>query len=476
MRATAKNGGSMQCFVDRKEDLETLEAQYASKEAAMVVIYGRRRVGKTALISEFIKGKNALYFLATEESEAQNRNAFQKLVAHRAGDALLEQASLDNWDIIFDRLTQDGERIVIALDEFQYLGKANAAFPSIFQRIWDEILSKRNVMVILCGSLVSLMESQVLSYSSPLYGRRTAQIHMRQIPYRHYKEFFPRNTAERDLVQLYSVTGGVPKYIESFRQPGDIYQAIQANILNRNSFLYDEPNFLLSKEVTEVGTYFSIIKAMAAGNRKSGDIAAAMNIKQTSLGKYLKTLEKLDIVERTVPVSETNPEKSRKGLYRIKDNYLRFWFRFMFPNTGLLETGHQAEVLAAIRHNFIDGHAAYVYENICRDKLWDLAAGGTLPFLPTKVGSWWGQGNVEIDVAAVNRETRQVAFGECKFWKDPVGSNVLRHLEGQVEKALRDTSLRAYDEKPTYVLFSIAGFTQELIAEAEERQDVVLAG
>lgn len=247
--------------------------------------------------------------------------------------------SVDNWDVLFDRLTSDGERLVVALDEFQYLGKANPAFPSVFQRIWDTMLSKRNVMVILCGSLISLMESQVLSYNSPLYGRRTAQVRMKQIPFRFYRDFFTKEIGRRELVELYSVTGGVPKYIESFRGVDDVYRGIEKSVLNSSSYLYDEPNFLLSKEVSEVGTYFSILKAVAAGNRKSGEIAAALNVRQTGLSKYLKVLERLDVLERVVPVTEENPEKSKKGLYRIKDNYLRFWFRFVFPRWGCWRRG-----------------------------------------------------------------------------------------------------------------------------------------
>ena len=230
------------------------------------------------------------------------------------------------------------------------------------------MLSKRNVMVILCGSLISLMESQVLSYSSPLYGRRTAQVRMKQIPFRFYRDFFSKEIGRRELVELYSVTGGVPKYIESFRGVDDVYRGIEKSVLNSSSYLYDEPNFLLSKEVSEVGTYFSILKAAAAGNRKSGEIAAALNVRQTGLSKYLKVLERLDVLERVVPVTEENPEKSKKGLYRIKDNYLRFWFRFVFPQMGLLETGRRAEALKTIRNNFVDGQVAYVYEDVCRER------------------------------------------------------------------------------------------------------------
>ncbi len=465
----------MKRFVDRKGDLATLEEQFASEEASLVVLYGRRRVGKTALITKFLQNKKGVYFLATEESEEQNRLAFQRQVAAVTGDTLLTNASIDSWEPLFDRLTQGPERIVLALDEFQYLGKANVAFPSVFQHIWDTLLSKRNVMVILCGSLISLMVSQTLAYDSPLYGRRTAQIRMVQIPFKYYADFFDHSLSRRSLVGRYSVTGGVPKYIERFADRKEIFRAIEDNVLSRNSFLFDEPNFLLSKEVGEVGSYFSIIRAIAAGNRRSGEIAASMNVKQTSLTKYLKVLESLDILQRDVPATEAHPEKSKRGFYRIKDNYLRFWFRFVFPNLGLLETGHQDVVLEQIRQNFIDGHVSYVYEAVCRDRIWDLAAEDEFPFMPSRVGAWWGTRDIEIDLLALNDVGDRVAFGECKFWRSPVGVNVLDDLEDKARRAQQSSGFGPYkDAEALFVIFSISGFTESLKKKAAERSDVLL--
>lgn len=191
---------------------------------------------------------------------------------------------------------------VIVMDEFQYIGKSNPAFPSIFQRIWEEILKTRSVMVILCGSLISMMESQTLAYSSPLYGRRTAQIRLTQIPFSYYHDFFP-NKSRRELIDFYAITGGVPKYIELFSETEDIYSAIQKNVLNRSGYLYDEPHFLLQQEVSEVGSYFSIIRAIAMGNSKLSAIASVLEVPATSLTKYLKTLIDLDILEREVPIT-----------------------------------------------------------------------------------------------------------------------------------------------------------------------------
>lgn len=351
----------MERFIDRESELETLQSEYARNGSALVVLYGRRRVGKTTLISEFIKDKNALFFLASEESETQNRHAFKENAAEFMNSDLLRNADVKSWDVIFKALmdTTFASKPVIVIDEFQYIGKSNPAFPSIFQRIWEEILKAKQVMVILCGSLITMMESQTLSYNSPLYGRRTAQIRLTQIPFRYYGEFFPHKS-RRELIEMYSVTGGVPKYIEPFAESKDIYKAIERNVLNRSGYLYDEPNFLLQQEVSEVGSYFSVIKAIAAGNSKLSAIASMLEVKATSLTKYLKTLMDLDILEREVPITENNPEKSKKGLYKIKDNYIRFWFAFVYPNRSFIESGNSRIVMDKIHKGLITNHTAYV--------------------------------------------------------------------------------------------------------------------
>jgi len=257
--------------------------------SSLVILYGRRRVGKTALAAEFIKEKNALYFLVSEESEAQNRSAFKNMAADFIHNHLLKNANIDSWDLIFQSILDHDSNCkkIIVIDEFQNLGKSNPAFPSIFQRIWDTMLKDKNIMVILCGSLISMMESQTLNYTSPLYGRRTGQIKLKQIPFTHYHEFFPDKN-RKELIEYYAITGGVPKYIELFYDCNDIYTAIEKNVISKSSFLYDEPNFLLQREVSEIGSYFSVIKTIAAGNEKLSKIAASLELKQTGLTKYLK--------------------------------------------------------------------------------------------------------------------------------------------------------------------------------------------
>ncbi len=458
-------------FIDREQETETLTDEYNREGSSFVVMYGRRRVGKTTLISKFIEKKNALYFLASQESETQNRNLFKEKAADFINSDLLRNATVSDWDTIFKAIieTKFDTKPIIIIDEFQYIGKSNNAFSSIMQRIWDTLLKDKSVMLILCGSLITMMKEQTLEYSSPLYGRRTAQIRLKQIPFSYYEKFFPNKTS-KELVEMYSVTGGVPKYIESFRDEKDIYSAIKKHVLNPSSYLYDEPHFLLQQEVTEIGSYFSLIKTIAAGNSKLSAIASALEVQQTSLTKYLKTLMDLDILEREVPITEENPDKSKKGLYKIKDNFIKFWFAFVYPNLSFLESGNAQIVMDKIKKRFVSGQVSFVYEDVCRQKMWQMNADEKCPFTFSKIGRYWDK-NTEIDIAAIEPESKELILGECKYWKEPVGINVLSALE---EKA-KTVSWNKADRKTWFVLFSTGGFTPELKELAQKRDDVILS-
>lgn len=457
-------------FIDREAEIATLENEYTRDGSSLVILYGRRRVGKTSLITQFISGKNALFFLASEESELQNRESFKQRAADFINSSLLRNSAVSSWDVIFKAVmdTEFEKKPVIVIDEFQYIGKSNPAFPSIFQRIWEEILKDKSVMVILCGSLISMMESQTLNYDSPLYGRRTAQIRLKQIPFKYYSQFFP-NRLEKELIEMYSVTGGVPKYIELFGECGDIYSAIKQNILNPSGYLYDEPHFLLQQEVSEIGSYFSLIKAIAAGNSKLSTIATILETKTTNLTRYLKTLIDLDILEREVPVTEDNPEKSKRGLYRIKDNYIKFWFAFIYPNMSFLESGNSEIVMSKIRNGLVSNQIAFVYEDICREKMWQLNAEDVWDFHFSKIGRYWDN-KVEIDITALDPDGKNLILGECKYWIEPVGINILKELEKKSEFVPWESGRR----KTHYVLFSINGFTPELERYVATRPDVKL--
>ena len=413
-----------------------------------------------------------IYFLATEESEAQNRNALKKLISQNTKNDLLDYISADNWEILFKAIadSQYKNKKIIVIDEFQYLGKINPSFPSIFQKIWDENLKDKNIMLILCGSIINMMETQVLNYNSPLYGRRTGQIKLKQIPFKNYKEFFDKKTTERELIEKYAVTGGVPKYIESFKANTNIYDEIKQNIINKQSYLYEEPMFLLQNEVLEVGNYFSIIKSIAAGNRKLGNIATSLSVSPTNLSKYLQTLINLDILEREIPVTEANPEKSKKGQYKIKDNFIAFWFKFIYPNKSYLEMDQENIVINKIKTNFIDNNVAYVYEDICREKMWDLMADGKLDISFDKLGRWWN-GNHEIDIVGIDSNGNDIIFGECKYYTNKVmETKTFYELKEKAKLVEWKNDIR----KEKFILFSINGYSKQLKELEKTRDDLIL--
>ena len=324
-------------------------------------------------------------------------------------------------------------------------------------------------MLILCGSLVSLMKSQTLDYSSPLYGRRTGQIKLKQIPFCYYHDFF-NGRSNNDLLPFYAVTGGVPKYIEAFHGYTDIYEAIEQNVLNSQSFLYEEPYFLLQKEVSEIGSYFSLIKTIAMGNRKLSSIATNLGLKQTGLTKYLKVLIDLDLIEREVPITENAPEKSKSGLYRIKDNFIAFWFIFVYPYQAYLEKNETSFVLLQIKKRFIQNYVSFIYEDVCQEKMWELSATNNRDFHLTKVGRYWGKKTGEIDIVAIDTVGGNLVLGECKYSTSPKGLSILHSLEEKAEAILKLTKTNNVH----YILFSTAGFTNELIDEAKRNKNIKL--
>lgn len=458
----------MKTFIDRINEMETLNNEYRKNGSSFVVIYGRRRLGKTTLINEFCKGKKCIPFLATEEEEQENINSFKNIVADTLDNKLLKEANVNSWDTVFDVIADkadNNEKLIIVIDEFQYLGKSNPAFPSILQKIWDTKLQDKNVMLIICGSLIRMMKSQVLDYSSALYGRRTSQIRMKQIPFAYYKDFF-KDISLEDQISRYAVTGGVPKYIELFVGDGDIRDLIKQNILNTSSFLYEEPEFLLKNEIYEVGRYFTILKTIASGKRKLADISAAVEMPQSQLSSYLKTLIELDIVTREVPITEENPEKSKMGLYRITDNYIYFWFRFVYPYRAYIERNETDWVLDKIMTSIKTNHVSFVYEDICREKVFSDQR-DNLKLL--RIGKWWYKRDGEIEIVGIG-EDKDILFGECKYSINPKGMDVLIKLMDQSQKVQWNNK----DRKNHYAIFSHSGFDVDLEKYAEEHENVFL--
>ena len=455
-------------FVDRKEELDHLEREFRRSEASFVVIYGRRRIGKTRLIREFIKRKKHVYFLAIQTSDDENRKLFQETAYFSLKAPSLDPSNDLSWKGIFWEISRNSlkKRLVVVIDEFQYLVKGNPAFPSMLQAFWDEFLSSSNIILILCGSLVGMMYEHVLSYSSPLYGRRTSQIKLSPIPFKHFREF-AKELDEKDLISFYAVTGGVPKYIETLDFSKNIFWNIQENIMNPRSYLYEEPYFLLSNEVKEIGSYFTILRSIAMGKRRSSQIAAELGVKQTSLGYYLKVLSDLDLIEKRVPVFEKNPQKSKKGLYFIRDHFIDFWFKFVYPFRSYIEIGNTEIVMNHVRKHFIEKHESFVYENLCRQIVFELALDGRLPFEIDKLGSHWEK-DLEIDIVGL-KDGKVVVIGECKDSEKKVGIDVYKQL------LMKATKLPT-DGAPYFLICSKSGFDEELINLSKKDRLILIEG
>jgi AAA+ ATPase superfamily predicted ATPase len=390
------------------------------------------------------------------------------------GDTLLSRITADDWDTLFELLIQRtdwSQRVVLVIDEFQYLAKTTPGFPSFIQGLWDERLRDMNVMLILCGSLVGMMRRLCLDSGSPLYGRRTGQLRIRPLEFSEYLNIFDMSFNE--LVPLYAITGGVPRYIELLKREGhELIDLIAQHVLEPGSALYDEPRFLLTGEVNEATTYFSILQVIASGDHRVGHIARTLEMQANRLSAYMQTLEDLHFVERRTPV--TAGPQSRRGLYFISDLFARFWFRYVFPNQNYLEIGRTANVEAQLRATFDSEFTAQVFEQCCANFLWQLTDQFVLPFMPQRIGRWWNK-NTEIDIAAINQDSKDILFGECKWAQQPIGIDVLKALYHKAQQVKWQRGQR----QDWFILFSRAGFQQALVDRASHpnangRHDVLL--
>ena len=446
-------------FIDRKREMSTLEKEY-NREKSFVVLYGRRRTGKTTLI----KDKNTFYFFADKQIESLQINRFKSQLAEHFKDDFLKKIEINDWDTIFDYFINKvkDEKLVFVIDEFQYLCLMNKGFSYIFQRIYDEKLINKNIMVILCGSLISIMYSEVLSYDSPLYGRRTAQIKLQPISFEYYKEFF-EDISERELVEFYSITGGIPKYILEFDRNKTPLWNIENNIFNKDNFLYSEPKFLLQEEINDLSRYFSILNSIALGNTKLSSICSHLGINSNGITSYITKLIDLDILEKEVPVTE-NIENGKKGLYKIKDNYLKFWFSYVYPYQSYLEIGNLAYPLEKIKNEF-NLWVSKIYEDLSRETL---LSNSQVPFSIKKLGRWWNN-NEEIDIVGLG--DNEIIFGECKWSNKKVGLSILLSLK---EKS-KNVKWNNNNRKEYFILFSKEGFSDDLINLSKEDSSIILS-
>lgn len=419
-------------FINRKKELEFLENQM-KKPSSFVVLYGRRRVGKSELIKQFIKNKKAIYLLSTQEVEKGLIGSFSVDIAEYFKDSALKVNPFSQFRQIAEYLTEkEVSELIFVIDEFPYLVDANKAIPSILQKYWDTHFSSAGFHMILCGSSIGAMETEVLGRKSPLYGRRTGQWKVDPLPFAEFVKFFPNSEFEK-LIEFFSITGGIPLYILEFDGSKTVYENARVAIATRGSLLYQETDIILKEELREPKTYFSILKEISAGKNTLNELSNALGVERTSLIRYLNTLEELDLIELIKPI--TAKEKSRNTIYFLKDNYFKFWFGFIYPFLKDLDSF----IFDGFERNFKENFNSYIgkqFEIVCMEAL-----KLTNPIKSTNVGKWWGAYRdmetkdrkiAEIDIVSINEQTKEILFAECK-WQEKV--NTKQILASLKEKA-----------------------------------------
>jgi uncharacterized protein len=434
-------------FINRNKELQLLNDEYKKKTASFTVIYGRRRIGKTSLIAEYIKDKPAVFFYATEMNLAYQLKEMAQLILDKINKPNLKGIEFNDFDSLIMFLANnlpDDRKFILVIDEYQQLAKLDPSFSGMLQKNWDMHLKDKNIHLILCGSVFSMMLNEVLSYSAPLYGRRTSNIHLKAIPFSHIGDFIP-SADKYDLMNIYASFGTVPRYLEIYNDELSFTENLRQNIFDRNSYLYNEARFLLKEEISDISTYFTILEIISCGDTKIGNIGKKIGEHSSYLTRYLQKLIDLDIVEKEVPVLENNPLKSKLGRYRIKDQFVNFWFYYVYKNYSQLEIGNTEYVLKEVGSSFNEKFVSFAYEQYVKESILNDPI-KYLGFIPDKIGRWWNN-NEEIDLVAF--DNNNIAFIECKWQNQPVGYDVYNGLLQKSAGIQCDPKL-----KKQYVIFS----------------------
>lgn len=455
-------------FVGREAELAELQKRYEQDDFQLFILYGRRRVGKTTLLNEFCKDKRSIFYSAEQSNDKLNLEKFSRQVFACYGENMLEPFS--SWEnaLTYIDSRQRGKRLILVFDEFPYLAQKNKALLSTLQHLIDHTLQYGRLFIVLCGSYMGFMEKEVLGSKSPIFGRRTGQLHMRSFDYKTSLQFL-ENFSEEEKLMLYGAFGGTALYLRQVKGEKSCAENIRDMFLNVTAYLYEEPLLLLRQEVQEPGIYSAIIEAIASGCSKSNEIAAKTGEEQAKCLKYINTLCELEILYKETPFGEK--ESSRRTLYGISDFMFRFWYRYVFSNRTLLETGAQEVVWKRRIEPDYSHYMGLVFERVCREYLLRINSHGHLPLLFTSIGRWWGNDpeqhrQVEIDLVAKDGEDYLMA--ECKWRSEALDLSVLKELRRKADVFNRNR------RKTYYYLFSRSGFTEAVHEEAERDESVVL--
>jgi len=451
-------------FVGRERELKILQAEWESDQASMLILYGRRRVGKTRLVSHWIETAHprALYWVAEPTSSKDQLRAFsQALLNFESSSSSPTDFSYSTWGQAFEQVARMAkyERFALILDEFTYLMMLEQGIAGILQNVWDQHLQNSNVFLVISGSHVGMMERGVLSYHAPLYGRATSRLMLQPLPFSKTRSFFPKYRPD-ERVAVYAMFGGVPAYWKKFKPELSLDKNIREKLLSDANLLQDEPRLLLQDFVSEIHNYAAILRAIAQGYRTPKEIASASGLPDKHISMYLTTLIGTGFVERRLPVTER--EASRQGRHHITDPYLRFYYRFLSRRQSQLAMGVDDQTLDEIKRHLVDFIGTHTWEELCREWLLRTSGRKVVPFLPDQVGSIWNK-EAQIDVAGVNFMEKTLILGECKWDRHPIDWDVLRKLVEKTERVLPlEGQWQVY-----YLGFARSGWTEEAVQFAK---------
>ncbi len=419
-------------FIGRTRELAVLEKAANKDSFQLIVVYGRRRVGKTTLLAHFCEGKRALFFTAQEQSDKDNLRDFSSRVVSFFG--LPQGTDFASWESAFEFLASQAKNqpFVFVFDEFPYAAQANPSLPSKLQVAIDHAFKKTGICMILCGSNQGFMESNVLGKKSPLHGRRTAQIKLDPFDYADAAQLLEGVSVE-DAFRYYACIGGIPYYLAQVDTTLSFGENIRELFFSPEGYLFSEPTMLLRQELREPALYNSILRAIAHGANKQSEIADKTGIERTSLSRYLKTLADLGIVERVVPFGG-NPDTSRKGIYRLKDACYDFWYRFVAPVVPEIESGAGELAAGTVTDSALAEYLGRRFERVCAEYALARALKGALPIAATTVGLWWGPDPVkkvqtDIDLVIANRVEKTAVLCECKYRNEINETEVVERLK-----------------------------------------------
>lgn len=471
-------------FIGREAELSFLQDKYDEERGQLVVLYGRRRVGKTETLREFCKGKPHIFYSCTQSTDKVQLAKFSKQLFKENIPAKQYISEFSDWESAFHSvldLPYGDKKKLLIVDEFPYMCKGNKSIPSILQNLWDAELKDKNVMIVLCGSAMSFIEKELLAEKNPLYGRATGIYKMKEMGFYDAVRFFP-NYSDEDKVLAYSILGGIPHYLRQFRPDLSVAENIRKNILTKGCVLYSEVEFLLHQELRETPIYNSIIEAVALGNTKLNDISQKSLVEDTSkTSVYLKNLIELGIVEREFSIDSKIKEKANlnRGTYRLTDNFFRFWYAFVFTNFSQLEDGDVDGVYDYVISPALHEFASFSFEDICKEFVKELQKKNALPFRYSQMGRWIGKTTIrdkdaenglriaetEIDLLGISRSEKKYFVGECKFKKAPFDYSEYLDTKAKLTP-LKDTA------EFYYALFSENGFDELVILEAEKEKNL----